>query len=508
MKNYFILLFSLFPFLLSAQNELTSAFVKYVSINPEDNSITIAWYASPDEVDAVDVKVVEPSSDGNSFTAKHLMTIPGNDESETSFLVSDYVALLGFEYDGPINLMTAVENDSGNKDDAFSLYHKSMFLESSYDFCSQTLSVEWNVYESRSVTISKYRLFEATKDGQKVKEIKSFEPAEALKYEDIVSVEGDYCFFVEVELVDEYGNTQLATSNLTCTNVGDLEKVEYLYANHATVISDNEIEVRFSLSSNVPQILTVVKMGAESGHWEPLTQNPVVDGNYVIYNDIADGIALRHNEYQLSAQNSCGDESGLSNSATNVVLKLKDGAKGETSFEWNKYREWENGIAYIEVYKVLADGNNELVEQISGSETSFTDNSSAGDDENVCYYVKVVEEENNQPYGTSFATSNTVCVEKEPTVWVANTLIPNSEIWKNRTITPVTNYVTAEGYVFKVFDQWGNVAFETDELGKGWNGIYNGQLASQGTYTYLVIYKNDTTEEQEQRGVINIIYHE
>jgi gliding motility-associated-like protein len=38
----------------------------------------------------------------------------------------------------------------------------------------------------------------------------------------------------------------------------------------------------------------------------------------------------------------------------------------------------------------------------------------------------------------------------------------------------------------KVFDRWGELVYESDNLGSGWNGKYKGTLMEPGVYVYLV----------------------
>jgi gliding motility-associated-like protein len=41
-------------------------------------------------------------------------------------------------------------------------------------------------------------------------------------------------------------------------------------------------------------------------------------------------------------------------------------------------------------------------------------------------------------------------------------------------------------YYFRIFDRWGQLMFETNEIGKGWDGIYKGLPQVQDVYTWTV----------------------
>jgi gliding motility-associated-like protein len=39
---------------------------------------------------------------------------------------------------------------------------------------------------------------------------------------------------------------------------------------------------------------------------------------------------------------------------------------------------------------------------------------------------------------------------------------------------------------FSVYDRWGNAVFRTNDISKGWDGIYGGSHAETGTYVYMI----------------------
>jgi gliding motility-associated-like protein len=41
-------------------------------------------------------------------------------------------------------------------------------------------------------------------------------------------------------------------------------------------------------------------------------------------------------------------------------------------------------------------------------------------------------------------------------------------------------------YYFRIFDRWGQLMFETNEIGKGWDGMYRGKEQVMDVYTWTV----------------------
>ncbi|MBK7753793.1 MAG: gliding motility-associated C-terminal domain-containing protein [Flavobacteriales bacterium] len=57
-----------------------------------------------------------------------------------------------------------------------------------------------------------------------------------------------------------------------------------------------------------------------------------------------------------------------------------------------------------------------------------------------------------------------------------------------------------------IYDRWGSTVFETPSLGKAWDGLINGNAASDGTYFYIVRYQPICDEEEkEQRGHVTLL---
>jgi gliding motility-associated-like protein len=67
---------------------------------------------------------------------------------------------------------------------------------------------------------------------------------------------------------------------------------------------------------------------------------------------------------------------------------------------------------------------------------------------------------------------------------VPNAWSPNND-GSNDKLFPLTINIK-ELYYFRVFNRWGQLMFETNKLGEGWDGIYNGKPQVQDVYTWTV----------------------
>ena len=70
----------------------------------------------------------------------------------------------------------------------------------------------------------------------------------------------------------------------------------------------------------------------------------------------------------------------------------------------------------------------------------------------------------------------------EPDILVPSAFTPDGD-GKNDVIRPITIGITKLDY-FSIYNRWGQQVFMTSELGKGWDGIFNGSKQSAGAYVY------------------------
>ncbi len=99
------------------------------------------------------------------------------------------------------------------------------------------------------------------------------------------------------------------------------------------------------------------------------------------------------------------------------------------------------------------------------------------------YWLKV---DNNS--GCQYAdTVNVDNMKCECTLYIPNTFTPNND-GLNDAFKPVY-YCDLQEYDLKIYDRWGHLVFETNDIENGWNGKNKTGLIEQGVYTYLINYR-------------------
>jgi gliding motility-associated-like protein len=72
-----------------------------------------------------------------------------------------------------------------------------------------------------------------------------------------------------------------------------------------------------------------------------------------------------------------------------------------------------------------------------------------------------------------------------------NAFTPNGD-GLNDEFKPVTNYIDIQYFSLSIFNRWGALVYQTNDLSKGWDGTFNGEYCQAGAYVYKIAYSNFT----------------
>ncbi len=102
-----------------------------------------------------------------------------------------------------------------------------------------------------------------------------------------------------------------------------------------------------------------------------------------------------------------------------------------------------------------------------------------GSVDNVRYTVSIVDS-----IGCSASDNVLVSINRDgPNIFVPTGFTPNSD-GKNDLLKPTVYGITQE-YYFRVYNRWGQQVYFTTEIGKGWDGTWNGAIQPSGAYVFV-----------------------
>jgi len=110
-------------------------------------------------------------------------------------------------------------------------------------------------------------------------------------------------------------------------------------------------------------------------------------------------------------------------------------------------------------------------------------------------------------YGCSFPVAPV-------TVWVIARVCDDGTLFVPNTFTPNGDGVNDIMYArsnlvleidFNIYDRWGQLVFHTDDIKKGWDGIFNSKLCNPDVFGYYIKYKCNNGKESFKKGNITLI---
>lgn len=149
--------------------------------------------------------------------------------------------------------------------------------------------------------------------------------------------------------------------------------------------------------------------------------------------------------------------------------------------------------------------------QITGYDWDFGDGGSssqespthiyAGPDAATAYIVKQTV---TDKFGCSNTIQKTIKVYSSCYLAVPNAFSPNAD-GRNDFLYPL-NAIKADKLLFKVYNRWGQLIFQTNNWKQGWDGTYKGLPQPSGVYVWLLSYVDrDSKQPRQMKGTAALI---
>lgn len=121
-------------------------------------------------------------------------------------------------------------------------------------------------------------------------------------------------------------------------------------------------------------------------------------------------------------------------------------------------------------------------------------------EETTSYTVSVTDGICTQNSTVTVKVMDVVC--KEPFLYVPNAFSPNGD--SENDVLYVRSAITTE-ILFRVFDRWGEMIFESTSLNNGWDGTWKGKLVDPDTYDYYLEATCTGGEQTIHKGNVTLI---
>ena len=92
-------------------------------------------------------------------------------------------------------------------------------------------------------------------------------------------------------------------------------------------------------------------------------------------------------------------------------------------------------------------------------------------------------------------------------IYFPNAFTPNGD-GLNDEFKPVTPIEEIEHFSLSIFNRWGAMIYQTNDITQGWDGTYNGELCQPGSYVYKIAYNTfvpSTTASEVKQGTVMLV---
>ena len=191
--------------------------------------------------------------------------------------------------------------------------------------------------------------------------------------------------------------------------------------------------------------------------------------------------------YRVTYQNGCGQKTEPTKPVCSILLKVQ-----RPTITWTAGNPFVDSLDY---YVVMQRTTTETEIPVNKMVSYLPEYRSTSDLE-YTFQIKAISKDTLQSY------SNTITINKDVEVFVPEAFSPNGD--------GVNDLFMAEASLMKsfelfVYNKWGQVIYYTDDISKGWDGKFNGELAPVGSYGYRIQLVDIIDQKLDKQGVLVLL---
>jgi gliding motility-associated-like protein len=117
------------------------------------------------------------------------------------------------------------------------------------------------------------------------------------------------------------------------------------------------------------------------------------------------------------------------------------------------------------------------------------------------YYVTLIVEDGNTCKDT---LTKKIFIRSEIALFLPNSFTPNGD-GINDSFTPKGFGISEQAYAFLIFNRWGELVFETNNVLEGWDGTFKDELLPSGVYAWRADFRDLNGKDYRRTGQMNIL---
>ena len=392
--------------------------------------------------------------------------------------------------------------DSCSNTSPMGVPQNSIYASTSLDICEKEVTINWNAYQNWNTGVLRYEVYASS--GGAYSLIASLGSSASSYIHLGLLASTLYCYVIRAINV---GETSSSISNKVCRFVKQPPLPQFAYLQTATVVSDDEIEVRFH--PDVSAIVNSYTLERTDNLANPFDVVSVSTGggDPIVFNDYDVATDNQSYYYQVVLEDSCGRSSLISNLGRSILLTATENKTTLVNLlQWTKYENWDGSILEYRIFRsVNGVYDPSPIATVPFSQAFYQDNIEGLVTSKIsgefCYYIEAVENINN--YGIAETSlSNRTCVNHNPIIYVPNGLFIGGI---NNTWKPTVSLLDFSSYEVKVFGRQGHMVFSSTDADQEWDGSYRGIYVPIDVYIYQLTFIDAEGQFYEFSGHITVV---
>lgn len=391
--------------------------------------------------------------------------------------------------------------DSCDNISQISREHNNLKLNISQDSCQNTIVLTWNYYTYWNSSDYEFTVFyreNAMANFNKLVKV----AGNILNYTYYGAKDKTYYeFYIRAE---NRISSFTSSSNFTDITTNFVVNPTYIYLKNVTVNGD---KIDISWSIDLPSDLSLYKIYRSEGVG-PMT--PITNVNYdgdleYSYTDSDVSVNDFSFNYVIATYDHCNNEKKNTDISNSILLKVANEGTGFL-LEWNQYKTWAGGVKSYTLFKKETGSSDWKTEAILNNTTIRYDENLDIQDvkgKSVCYYIQADEGDTNKYGYKENSTSNIVCIEGSPNIYVPSAIIPSG---LNSTFLPVGELIDWKKSKLFIYDRWGELIWLENGISTGWSGKnQKNQDLQGGVYFYEVEIIGTDGNKSKYYGTVTLI---
>lgn len=387
----------------------------------------------------------------------------------------------------------------------------SMYLKAAPEICDRSAVLTWTAYNTIGTGLAEYRIFQSTTGTTGPYNYVGSVPAGTLTYK-VSGLQPNTIYYFKVQAID-LSHSKTASANRVRFFSAVPTPPQYAYLRRASVDAPHLVSVscHVDVAASSQGYKFVRSESNSPGSFQEVGKVLAARTTPVVYNDNTAATNSKSYYYKMIDIDSCGFEGLETNIGRTMLLTAVSNNEQFTNIlTWNDYEVWSGTVASYNIYRGI-DGVMDPVPIanvpfVGGVNTYVDDVNALLRGQGVfSYYIEALEGTGNIYGFAENSISNIAEAYQDPLIYIPNAFVPLGEDGLNEIFVPVTTFVDFKEYDFLIFDRWGAVVFETNEVHKGWDGKIKGVYAEPGVYVYVLRYKTSRGEYLNNKGSVTLI---